>query len=257
MKNGNVPLDGDALKIEPEDLPLFGNFPHIKRLMGGRELLHNEKRYVLWLVGVSPSEIQKNSNVLERVKLCRNNRLKMKDKGTKKLAETPTTFRDTNNPEKYIALPMVSSENRKYIPMAYLDSDVIPTNQIQTIPDATLYHFGVLTSRVHMAWVRTIAGRLKSDYRYSKDIVYNNFIWPAVNEKQKSKIEMTAKKILEAREKFPESSLADLYDPLTMPEELLKAHKANDAAVCEAYGFDKNISEEEIVSELMRLYEKF
>ena len=255
MKNGNVPLDGDALKIEPEDLPLFGNFPHIKRLMGGRELLHNEKRYVLWLVGVSPSEIQKNSNVLERVKLCRNNRLKIK--GTKKLAETPTTFRDTNNPEKYIALPMVSSENRKYIPMAYLDSDVIPTNQIQTIPDATLYHFGVLTSRVHMAWVRTVAGRLKSDYRYSKDIVYNNFVWPSVNERQKSKIESTAKKILEAREKFPESSLADLYDPLTMPEELLKAHKANDAAVCEAYGFNKNISEEEIVSELMRLYEKF
>ena len=149
---------------------------------------------------------------------------------------------------------MVSSENRKYIPMAYLNSDVIPTNQIQTIPDATLYHFGVLTSRVHMAWVRTIAGRLKSDYRYSKDIVYNNFVWPSVNEKQKSKIELTAKKILEAREKFPDSSLADLYDPLTMPEELLKAHNANDAAVCEAYGFAKDISEEEIVSELMKLY---
>ena len=257
MKNGNVPLDGDALKIEPEELPLFGSFPHIKRLIGGRELLHNEKRYVLWLVGVSPSEIQKNSKVLERVKLCRNNRLNMKDKGTQKLAETPTTFRDTNNPERYIALPMVSSENRKYIPMAYLNSDVIPTNQIQTIPDADLYHFGVLTSRVHMAWMRTVAGRLETRYRYSKDIVYNNFVWPSVNEKQKSKIESTAKKILEAREKFPESSLADLYDPLTMPPELLKAHKANDAAVCEAYGFDKNISEEEIVSALMSLYEKF
>ena len=256
MKNGNVPLDGDALKIEAGDLPLFGNFPYIKQLMGGRELLHNEKRYVLWLVGVSPGEIHKNSKVVERVKLCRENRLSMKDKGTQKLAETPTTFRDTNNPEKYIALPMVSSENRKYIPMAYLNSDVIPTNQIQTIPDATLYHFGVLTSFVHMAWVRVVAGRLKSDFRYSKDIVYNNFPWPLPSEKQKLKIEMTAKKILEAREKFPESSLADLYDPLTMPGELLKAHKANDIAVCEAYGFDKNISEEEIVSALMRLYEK-
>ena len=256
MKNGNVPLDGDALKIEAGDLPLFGNFPYIKQLMGGRELLHNEKRYVLWLVGVSPGEIHKNSKVVERVKLCRENRLNMKDKGTQKLAETPTTFRDTNNPEKYIALPMVSSENRKYIPMAYLNSDVIPTNQIQTIPDATLYHFGVLTSFVHMAWVRVVAGRLKSDFRYSKDIVYNNFPWPLPSEKQKLKIEMTAKKILEAREKFPESSLADLYDPLTMPGELLKAHKANDIAVCEAYGFDKNISEEEIVSALMRLYEK-
>ena len=256
MKNGNVPLDGDALKIEAGDLPLFGNFPYIKQLMGGRELLHNEKRYVLWLVGVSPGEIHKNSKVVERVKLCRENRLNMKDKGTQKLAETPTTFRDTNNPEKYIALPMVSSENRKYIPMAYLNSDVIPTNQIQTIPDATLYHFGVLTSFVHMAWVRVVAGRLKSDFRYSKDIVYNNFPWPLPSEKQKLKIESTAKKILEAREKFPESSLADLYDPLTMPEELLKAHKANDAAVCEAYGWNKNISEEEIVGALMRLYEK-
>ena len=259
MKNGNVPLDGDALKIEAGDLPLFGNFPHIKRLMGGRELLHNEKRYVLLLVGVPPNEIHKNSKVVERVKLCRDNRLNMKDKGTQKLAETPTTFRDTNNPEKYIALPMVSSENRKYIPMAYLNSDVIPTNQIQTIPDATLYHFGVLTSSIHMAWMRAVGGRLKSDYRYSKDIVYNNFPWPTFGhgvQKSVSKIESAAKKILEAREKFPESSLADLYDPLTMPEELLKAHKANDAEVCEAYGFDKNISEEEIVSALMNLYEK-
>lgn len=146
MKNGKVMLDGDALKIEAEDLLLFKNFPYIKRLMGGRELLHNEKRYVLWLVGVLPVEIHKNAKVLERIKLCRDNRLKMKDKGTQKLAEKPTTFRDTNNPETYIALPMVSSETRKYIPIAYLNSDVIPTNQIQTIPDATLYHFGVLMS---------------------------------------------------------------------------------------------------------------
>ena len=257
MKNGNVPLDGDALKIEPEDLPLFENFPYIKRLMGGRELLYNEKRYVLWLVGVSPNEIHKNAKVLERVKLCRDNRLKMKDKGTQKLAETPTTFRDKNNPETYVALPMVSSETRKYIPMAYLNSDVIPTNQIQTIPNATLYHFGILTSCVHMAWVRIVAGRLKSDYRYSKEIVYNNFIWPLPNEKQKSKIESTAQKILDVRAQFSDSSLADLYAPLTMPEELLKAHKVNDVAVCEAYGWSKDISEGDIVAKLFGLYQEF
>jgi hypothetical protein len=133
---------------------------------------------------------------------------------------------------------------------------------VRIIPDATLYHFGVLTSSVHMAWMRVVAGRFETRYIYSKNIVYNNFVWSSPSEKQKSKIESTAKKILEAREKFPESSLADLYDPLTMPEELLKAHKANDAAVCEAYGseadchFDKNTSEEEIVSALMNLYEK-
>ena len=256
MKNGNVPLDGDALKIEVEDLPSFGNFPYIKRLMGGRELLYNEQRYVLWLVNAPAKEIRKNSKVLERIELCRKNRLGMKDKGTQKLAETPYRFRDTNNPDTYIALPMVSSDTRKYIPMAYLNSDVIPTNQIQTIPNATLYHFGVLTSRIHMAWVKTIAGRLGISLRYSKDIVYNNFPWPAYSDKQRIKIESCAQKILEARKKFPDSSLADLYDPLTMPEELLKAHHENDAAVCEAYGFDKNISEEEIVAELMKMYSK-
>ena len=141
--------------------------------------------------------------------------------------------------------------------MAFLRENEIAGDSLSIVHGADLYHFGILTSSVHMAWVRTIAGRLKSDYRYSGDSVYNNFVWPSVSEKQREKIEMTAKKILEAREKFPESSLADLYDPLTMPEELLKAHKANDAAVCEAYGFSKDISEEEIVSALMSLYEKF
>ena len=140
--------------------------------------------------------------------------------------------------------------------MGFMDSSVLCSNKLRIMPDTTFYHFGVLTSRVHMAWMRQVCGRLGIGYDYSIKIVYNNFVWPSVNEKQKSKIESTAQKILEAREKFPDSSLADLYDPLTMPEELLKAHRANDLAVCEAYNFDKNISEEEIVSELMRLYEK-
>ena len=257
MKNGNVPLDGDALKIELEDYPKFKDCKWIKQLMGGRELLHNEKRYVLWLVGVSPVEILANKEVYKRVELCRTNRLTMKDKSTQKLADTPTTFRDTNNPENYIAMPMVSSENRRYIPMTYLHGDVIPTNQIQTIPDATLYHFGILTSNVHMAWMRAVCGRLKSDYRYSKDIVYNNFPWCNPTDAQRQKIEQTAQAILDARSKYPESSLADLYgETMYLFSDLLEAHRANDRAVMQAYGFPVNMTESECVAELFKLYER-
>ena len=256
MKNGNVPLDGDALKIEKEDYPKFKDCPWIKQLMGGRELLHNEKRYVLWLVGVSPNQIKSNRKVYERVELCRKNRLSMKDPSTQKLADSPATFRDINNPENYIALPMVSSENRSYIPMAYLHDDVIPTNQIQTIPDATLYHFGILNSSVHNAWMRAVCGRLESRYRYSKDIVYNNFPWCDPTAAQKAKIEQTAQAILDARAKYPDSSLADLYDEITMPPDLRKAHEANNLAVMQAYSFNPKMTEAEIVAELFRMYEK-
>ncbi len=257
MKNGNVPLDGDALKIEADDYPKFSHCGHlVKRLMGGRELLHNEKRYVLWLVDISPAEIKKYPIVYNRVEQCRQNRLSMKDKGTQKLAERPTTFRDTNNPERYIALPMVSSEKRRYVPMAYLDGSVIPTNQIQTIPNATIYHFGVLESNVHMAWMRAVAGRLEMRYRYSKDIVYNNFPWPHPTDKQKERIEKTAQAILDARANHPGDSLADLYDPLLMPPDLRKAHIENDKAVMEAYGFNwHTMKEEDCVAELMKMYQ--
>ena len=258
MKNGNVPLDGDALKVEANERNAFSDCLHlIRRLIGGRELLHNEPRYVLWLVGISPAEIKKYPQVYKRVELCRNNRLAMKDKGTQKLSATPTTFRDTLNPANYIALPMVSSERRRYIPMDYFHEDTIPTNQVQIIPDATLYHFGVLESNVHMAWMRAVCGRLKSDYRYSKDVVYNNFPWPNPTEEQKAKIEHTAQAILDARALYPDSSLADLYDDLTMPVELRKAHQDNDRAVMQAYGFDvKTMTESQCVAELFRLYQE-
>ena len=256
MKNGNVPLDGDALKIEADDLAKFNGFKYIKQLIGGRELLYNEKRYVLWLVDVPISEIKGNKEVLKRVEQCRANRLAMKDKATQKLAEFPTRFRDTNNPENYIALPMVSSENRQYIPMAYLHDDVIPTNQVQTIPEASIYHFGVLTSSIHMSWMRVVCGRLKSDYRYSKDIVYNNFPWCTPSDIQKAKIEQTAQAILNAREKYPNECLANLYAPTFMPKEYKKAHQANDEAVLEAYGLPKNSTESEIVAHLMNLYKE-
>ena len=260
MRNGNVPLDGDALKVEAEDLYMFENCPHlIKRLIGGRELLHDEARYVLWLVGINPTEIRKYPQVYKRVELCRNNRLSMKDIGTRRLAESPTTFRDTLNPDNYIALPMVSSERRRYIPMAYYHGDTIPTNQVQIIPDATLYHFGILESIVHMAWMRAVCGRLEMRYRYSKDVVYNNFPWPNPTDEQKAKIEKTAQAILDARALYPDSSLADLYDELTMPVELRKAHQENDNAVMRAYGFDpKKIEDKEslLVADLFKRYQE-
>lgn len=259
MKNGNVPLDGDALKIEKEEYNNFKDCGFLKRLVGGKELLHNEKRYVLWLVNAKISDIKKYPNVVKRVELCKANRLAMKDKASQKLANTPTTFRDTNNPETYIAIPMVSSERRRYIPMAYLDSQTIPTNQIQTIPNASIYHFGVLNSNIHNAWMRAVAGRLKSDYRYSKDIVYNNFPWPTPTEAQKAKIEETAQGILDARALYPDASLADLYDDTFMPPELRKAHVRNDQAVAAAYGLNKNSpefkSESACVAMLMRMYQ--
>ena len=258
MRNGNVPLDGDALKVEAKDVHLFSNCQHLlKKLIGGRELLHNEPRYVLWLVGVSPAEIRSYPQVYKRIEKCRENRLSMKDAGTRRLAESPTLFRDILNPDNYIALPMVSSERRCYIPMAYFHGDTIPTNQVQIIPDATLYHFGVLESNVHMAWMRAVCGRLKSDYRYSKDVVYNNFPWPEPTDEQRAKIEQTAQAILDARAKYPDTSLADLYDELTMPPELRKAHQENDRAVMRAYGFDiKTMTESTCVAELFKLYQQ-
>ncbi len=258
MRNGNVPLDGDALKVEAEDVKDFVDCKHLlKRLIGGWELLHNEPRYVLWLVGISPMEIKKYTSVYHRVQRCRENRLGMKDKGTQRLAETPTTFRDTLNPDNYIALPMVSSERRRYIPMAYFHGDTIPTNQVQIIPDATLYHFGILESNVHMAWMRAVCGRLEMRYRYSKDVVYNNFPWPTPTDEQKAKIEQTAQAILDARALYPDSSLADLYDEITMPVELRRAHQDNDRAVMAAYGFPvKTMTESQCVAELFKLYQE-
>ena len=205
--NGNVPLDGNALKIEAKDYDDFIKHEprakkFIKRLIGGRELLYNELRFVLWLVNASPDEIRKMPLVMKRVKLCKKNRLAMKDKSTQKLAETPTTFRDTLNPSNYIALPMVSSENRRYIPMAYFNGDTIPTNQVQIIPGAEIYHFGILTSSIHMSWMRAVAGRLEMRYRYSGSVVYNNFVWCRPTEEQKNLIEQTAQNILDVRKKY-------------------------------------------------------
>jgi hypothetical protein len=178
------------------------------------------------------------------------------DAGTRRLADYPHLFRETLNPESCIIVPSASSERRRYIPMGFITSSTIVTNLVLIIPDGSLYHFGVLTSNVHMAWMRAVCGRLKSDYRYSKDIVYNNFPWPEVSEAQKAKIEQTAQAILDARALYPDSSLADLYDEVTMPPELRRAHQQNDRAVMEAYGFptSRDFTESDCVA---RLFEKY
>lgn len=260
MVTGNRPADGGHLIIEEQDYsdfitkePKAKNY--IKNLTGALEFINNKKRYCLWLVGISPSELRTMPEVLKRVEACKADRLNGAP-DRQKLADTPWLFREQKNPISYIIIPRVSSENRKYIPLGFLDSTTIPTDSATIIENADLYHFGILTSNVHMAWMRTVAGRLKSDYRYSKDIVYNNFPWPNPTEKQKEKIKQTAQGILDARALYPESSLADLYDEAIMPIELRKAHRANDKAVMEAYGFwGKLNTESECVAELMKMYQ--
>lgn len=260
MTTGNRPADGGHLIIEADEYDTFITkqpeaLPYIKKLVGSVEFINNKPRWCLWLKGVTPAELRGLPEVMKRVELCREDRLASPDAGRRKLAETPALFRETNNPSTYIIVPSVSSERRRYVPMGFLDSETIPTNLVLIIPEAKLYHFGVLTSNVHMAWMRAVAGRLKSDYRYSKDIVYNNFPWPSPNEEQRAKIAETAQAVLDARALYPDSSLADLYDELTMPPELRKAHQDNDRAVMRAYGFDiKSMTEASCVAELMKMY---
>ena len=262
IRKGNQPTDGGNLIIEASELdeflenePLAKNY--IKKLVGAKEYINSLDRYCLWLVNVPPSELRKMALVMERVKKVKEMRLSSPDKGTQKLADYPTLFRETNNPKTFIVVPSVSSENRKYVPMGFLDENTIPTNLVLIIPEASLFHFGIITSNVHMAWMRAVCGRLEMRYRYSKDIVYNNFPWPTPTDEQKAKIEQTAQAILDARALYPDCSLADLYDELTMPVELRKAHQANDKAVMQAYGFwGKLNTESECVAELMRMYKE-
>jgi len=261
MSSGNRPADGGHLIIEESQYADFiaqepQALPYIRRLCGATEFINNKKRWCLWLVGISPAEIRKMPKVLERIELCKNDRLAGAD-DRKKLALTPSLFRETKNPISAILVPRHSTENRKYIPFGFIGKDMILTDAATCIPDAGIYDFGILQSNVHMAWMRAVCGRIKSDYRYSKDIVYNNFPWPTPTDEQKAKIEQTAQAIVDARALYPDCSLADLYDELTMPPELRKAHQANDKAVMQAYGFwGKLNTETECVAELMKMYQK-
>ena len=261
MIYGNKPVDGGALIIEKGDYQDFmlkapESVKYIKRLMGAKEQINGTPRYCLWLKGVSPTDLRKMPLVLERVSRCKETRLASPDEGARKLADTPHLFRETYNPDTAIVIPCHSSENRRYIPMSFIDSSVIVTNAVLFIPEGDLYLFGLLNSDVHMAWMRMICGRLEMRFRYSKEVVYNNFPWPTPNDAQKAKIEKTAQAILDARNLYPDCSLADLYDETTMPVELRRAHQDNDKAVMEAYGFSwRDMSEADVVAELFKLYE--
>ena len=263
---GNKPIDGgnylftkdgmdDFIRIEPKSAQLF------KPWYGAEEFIHQKPRYCLWLGDCSPAELRQMPHCLKRVEAVRNLRLASNSAGTRKLADRPTRFHVENMPDSnFIIVPSVSSEKRRYVPMGFMPPDVLASNLVLIIPDATLYHFGVLESNVHMAWMRVVCGRLKSDYRYSANIVYNNFPWPRPTDDQRARIEQTAQAILDARANYPDSSLADLYDEVTMPAELRRAHQDNDKAVMKAYGFDPKIIdydfESPIVAELLKFYKK-
>ena len=261
---GNLPIDGgnylftkdqmdEFVKVEPKSARYF------KPWYGSEEFIHRKPRYCLWLGDCTPAELRQMPHCMKRIEAVKELRLASNRAGTRKLADRPTHFSTENMPDtNYIIVPKVSSEKRRYVPMGFMSPSVLASDLVFIIPDATLYHFGVLESNVHMAWMRAVCGRLKSDYRYSKDVVYNNFPWPTPTDEQKAKIEQTAQAILDARTKYPDSSLADLYDELTMPVELRKAHQDNDRAVMQAYGFPvkSTFTESQCVAELFKLYKE-
>ena len=262
MIYGSKPTDGGFLFLTEEERaeaiakePTIEKF--IKQVLGAAEYINNKKRYCLWLVDASPNDIRNSSFIRERVAQVRDFRLSSPKKATQESANTPALFQEIRQPSSdYLIVPSVSSENRRYVPMGYISKDVVTNNAVLIIPNASLYHFGILESNVHMAWMRAVCGRLESRYRYSKDIVYNNFPWPEVNDEQREKIAATAQAILDARALYPDSSLADLYDELTMPPELRKAHQQNDRAVMAAYGFPITMTESECVARLFELYQQ-
>jgi len=263
MVYGNKPTDGGFLFLTPEEkeeaiLKEPNIKKYIKQIYGATEFINNKLRYCIWLVNASPADIRNSKFLSNRIADVRAFRLDSSKEATKRSADTPTLFQEIRQPNTtYILIPRHSSETRKYIPFGFVSPEIIVNDAVQIIPDANLYHFGILMSNVHMAWTRIVCGRIKSDYRYSKDIVYNNFPWCSPTDEQKATIEHTAQMILDARAKYPDCSLADLYDELTMPPELRKAHQLNDKAVMAAYGFDyKTMTESECVAELMKMYQK-
>ncbi|WP_329626330.1 DNA methyltransferase [Planktothrix agardhii] len=262
MRFGSMPRDGgnfifseaekeEFIKIEPQAKKW------IRPYTGAQEFINGYSRYCLWLVDISPNELKALPEVLKKVDKVKNFRLESKAASTRKFAATPTLFCQIAQPETdYLLVPRVSSEKRIYIPIGFMSRDVIGNDQVLLIPNANLYIFGVLTSAIHMTWMKYVCGRLKSDYRYSKDIVYNNYPFPEnVSDKQKQKVETAAQKVLDTRAKYPDSSLADLYDPLTMPPDLVKAHQALDKAVDLCYRPQPFVSELNRIEYLFNLYE--
>ena len=259
---GNKPIDGGLYLFKDDEKEEFvrkepGAAKYFKRWYGSDEFINRRPRWCLWLGDANPMDLIKLPECLKRIEAVREYRLASPSPGTIKLADKPTRFHVENMPgSNYLLIPKVSSERRQYIPVGFMEPEFLSSDLVFIIPDATLYHFGILTSSVHNAWMRVVAGRLKSDYRYSKDVVYNNFSWPDATEEQKAKIEKTAQAILDARQVYPNASMADLYGNLVLFPDLLKAHRANDAAVLEAYGFPKDATESEIVARLFKMYQE-
>jgi len=264
MKYGSMPIDNGNLilsKVQKNELlsdePEVESF--IRRYMGGDEFINNIERYCLWLVDCPPNLLRKMKKVHERVEKNREYRLASGREATKKLAEKASLFGEIRQPStSYMLVPKVSSENRRYMPIGFCKPEIIASGSSLIVPNANTYHFGILQSAMHMAWMRQVCGRMKSDYQYSAGIVYNNFPWPEKpTEKQKQAIEDAAQAVLTARAQFPESTLADLYDPLTMPPVLLKAHQQLDKAVDAAYGKTNFQTEAQRVAFLFELYQKY
>ena len=259
MMNGNRPTDDGALSLTEEECNIqYSVLPkYVKQFVGSKEYLHNIKRYCFWVEKQNLQEIKNDKFAMDRFALCRDFRSKSTKEGTRKCADTPYLFQEIRQPNKdFVVLPVTTSEQRKYIPLGYLSKDIICSNALMIIPNADIYHFGVLISNVHMAWMRAFTGRLEMRYQYSASVVYNNFPWCNPTKEQKKKIEQTAQAILDARALYPDCSLSELYgNEMWIYPELLKAHRENDKAVMEAYGFDiKTMTESSCVTELVRLY---
>ena len=263
MNYGSMPIDDGHLILEKEDVEALltedsENERFIRKYVGGLELLRNKDRWCLWLVGAPVTLLRKSQFIMQRIKQTAEFRRASNRPQTLALADTPALFGEIRQPNtSMLVIPKVSSETRRYIPICFVNPEIIVNGSALIIPEASLLLFGVLISNVHMAWMRTVAGRLETRYQYSGKIVYNNFPWPEPTDEQKAKIEQTAQAILDARALYPDASLADLYDPLTMPPELRKAHQANDRAVMQAYGMPiKETDEAACVAWLMRLYQQ-
>ena len=263
---GSSPVDGGNLLLDSDDYNLLMTHEPLSQkyvlpFVGAKEFLHRSQRWCIWIQKYDPAEIRELPLLKKHIESTLEFRLKSTKAATKKYADYPYRFMEVRQPcSTYILIPRHSSESRRYIPFGFMSPNIICGDANSMIPNATVYHFGVLISNVHMAWVRAVCGRLEMRYRYSNDVVYNNFPWPSPTEAQKSKIEQTAQAILDARALYPDCSLADLYDDLTMPPELRKAHQANDRAVMDAYGFTKGTaartSESACVAELMKRYQQ-
>ena len=264
MNKGSQGTDDGAFYFSEEEYnALVEKYPgcvnFLRPATNGQTFISNTKRYCLWCVGQNPALLRNYPELLQRINAVKKFREQSPKEATRKWADYPYLFTENRQPEKgsYLLLPLTSSEKRRYVPIGYLPANVIANNSVQIIPEATLYDFGILTSNVFMAWMRAVCGRLEMRYRITVTNVYNNFPWPEPTEAQRQKIEQTAQAILDARALYPEASLADLYDEVTMPPELRKAHQQNDKAVMQAYGFWGRLnSEPECVAELMKLYQK-